>query len=503
LISQITLRNFQCWGEKPQTFELKPLTLIFGPNGAGKSTVQRALRFVHWAVNESGGESFPFDVPGADFWSPGNLINRNGAVTSSISDFENATQRFMEIELETEIDPISEDDFNQLAKTKPTWVPSFESFFPFTKMRTMWRINGFGNVISLRLSFESDAVTELAFYESASIEFCKVLEEGQLKWSLSKPDEIGEFISAVQAHLFEIEGTIPLWNFSDFSAHELGLQFTFEEVQEVKADVEGALSFANVAYPIFGYKEFSKSQWVTERGVKGMALLNMYFAFHYEKLVNAIKVVEHIPPIREIPQTISAIDSSHQVDRIEVTRALESITGGRFGYFESAPEVEGFGKESKWLLKGVVDNFANGARVRFSDVGMGLSQVLPVLQALFNKYRDTSTSHSILLIEQPELHLHPKMQSALLLEIWRALSGGRHWSQIVLETHSEAMLLRLQREVHDKRIPNTEVSILYVDSALSAVESESVRRLHLDSAGKFIDSWPESFSDLRVRDLGF
>jgi predicted ATPase len=134
---------------------------------------------------------------------------------------------------------------------------------------------------------------------------------------------------------------------------------------------------------------------------------------------------------------------------------------------------------------------------------MGLSQVLPVLQALFNKYRDTSTSHSILLIEQPELHLHPKMQSALLLEIWRALSGGRHWSQIVLETHSEAMLLRLQREVHDKRIPNTEVSILYVDSALSAVESESVRRLHLDSAGKFIDSWPESFSDLRVRDLGF
>jgi hypothetical protein len=252
--------------------------------------------------------------------------------------------------------------------------------------------------------------------------------------------------------------------------------------------------------PSFGYYE--QNGWVPDGGTQVGTLLNIYFSWHWEQVRESLKVIEYVPPLREIPTILEVQQPEYEASRREVSTWLEKITDGRFGYVEKLVPLDGFGIETNAVSRFIVDKANKSVPVRFQDVGVGLSQVIPILQALFNKYRDARRVPSILLLEQPELHLHPKMQSNLMDAIIDSIKSGRHWQQVVIETHSESMITRLQRRVTEKAILNTDVSILYVDSSKLNEDGENIKRLHLDLAGRFTENWPESFSDLRLEDLG-
>jgi hypothetical protein len=88
----------------------------------------------------------------------------------------------------------------------------------------------------------------------------------------------------------------------------------------------------------------------------------------------------------------------------------------------------------------------NGVTVRPYDVGVGISQVLPVVVAAL--YRGQRGARAFVCVEQPELHIHPRLQVALAdLFIEQSTSGAvsDHW--FLLETHSEHILLRLLRRI--------------------------------------------------------
>ena len=90
-------------------------------------------------------------------------------------------------------------------------------------------------------------------------------------------------------------------------------------------------------------------------------------------------------------------------------------------------------------------------RLQLRDVGYGCSQLLPVLFAGVNKW-------STVCVEQPELHLHPRQQghlTDLFIESslpydadFEGLKGPNQW---IIETHSEAIVSRLQRRVREGR----------------------------------------------------
>ena len=79
----------------------------------------------------------------------------------------------------------------------------------------------------------------------------------------------------------------------------------------------------------------------------------------------------------------------------------------------------------------------NGLQVSINDVGFGVTQVLPiVVEAVLAKDK-------LITIEQPELHVHPKLQSNLAdLFIWSSIAGN---NTFLVETHSEHIILRLQK----------------------------------------------------------
>ena len=84
--------------------------------------------------------------------------------------------------------------------------------------------------------------------------------------------------------------------------------------------------------------------------------------------------------------------------------------------------------------------------VDLPDVGFGISQVLPVLVQCFY-----APPRSIIVIEQPEIHLHPSAQSALadvMIDVINSKENGNDRNiQLIIETHSEHFLRRLQRRI--------------------------------------------------------
>ena len=138
--------------------------------------------------------------------------------------------------------------------------------------------------------------------------------------------------------------------------------------------------------------------------------------------------------------------------------------------------------------------------IRTSDIGVGISQLLPVVVAALDPYRPGITA-----IEQPELHLHPKLQVELGDLFAQPVDDGRIF---LLENHSEHLMLRLLRrieETHGGELPEgkpglrpDQVSVVFLEQVDGEVRAT---RLRIDETGEFIDRWPQGFFDERDDEL--
>lgn len=129
-----------------------------------------------------------------------------------------------------------------------------------------------------------------------------------------------------------------------------------------------------------------------------------------------------------------------------------------------------------------VQRTAESARVLLTDVGFGVSQILPVLVLLFYV-----PEGSTVILEQPEIHLHPAVQAGLADVFIDAIK--RRKVQIILESHSEHLLQRLQRRIAEEVISQEEIKLYFT----SIEEGKSkLTTLELDEYGN-INNWPEGF----------
>ena len=124
-------------------------------------------------------------------------------------------------------------------------------------------------------------------------------------------------------------------------------------------------------------------------------------------------------------------------------------------------------------------------------VGYGIGQVLPiVVQSLLSR-------EAMMLIEQPEVHLHPRLQSAVGDLLIDTATSGR--AQLLVETHSEHLVLRLLRRVREGALAPQDLAVLYVD--LDDAGGAFIRRLEVDEDGELVDGWPGGFFDDRLAEV--
>jgi predicted ATPase len=125
-------------------------------------------------------------------------------------------------------------------------------------------------------------------------------------------------------------------------------------------------------------------------------------------------------------------------------------------------------------------------------VGFGLTQVLPIIVAALS-----AGNEDILLIENPEVHLHPAGQALMgrfLADVARA------GVQVVVETHSDHFLNGVRRSVKASRLTAEQVAIHFFKPR--SPEAAQVLSPILDSSGN-IDSWPEGFFDQFDKDMNY
>ena len=144
-----------------------------------------------------------------------------------------------------------------------------------------------------------------------------------------------------------------------------------------------------------------------------------------------------------------------------------------------------------------------------ADVGYGYSQVLPVITKLwhttyirteysnsFNRYRYREFEKATLLMEQPELHLHPAMQAKVADTFVKAIEETRQANAaitLIVETHSQAIVNRIGRRIYEGKISPKDVSVLLFNKD-DQNRNTVIREIEFTKEGRLKD-WPLGFLD--------
>lgn len=139
---------------------------------------------------------------------------------------------------------------------------------------------------------------------------------------------------------------------------------------------------------------------------------------------------------------------------------------------------------------------SGASEVKITDVGFGVSQVLPALVEAFY-----CSANSVIWIEQPEIHLHPQVQAELadvFISAIKSRENGKERNvQLIVESHSEHFLNRLQRRVAEGEISPDDVAIYFCKRSGKAAELEPLQvNLYGD-----IENWPPDFFGDEMADL--
>ena len=148
----------------------------------------------------------------------------------------------------------------------------------------------------------------------------------------------------------------------------------------------------------------------------------------------------------------------------------------------------------------MVDTRSNTV-VSHRDVGIGISQVLPVLVGAY------ANEGQLIAIEQPEIHLHPALQ-ADLADVFVQSALGERQNRFLIETHSEHLLLRIMRRMRETmtdKLPEDAPAVLPRDVMVLFVEPDGprsiVREMPLNGRGELVKAWPGGFFEEGLREV--
>lgn len=196
---------------------------------------------------------------------------------------------------------------------------------------------------------------------------------------------------------------------------------------------------------------------------------------------------EHTPSVLANLKSRAAKErSAQQVQRKRLTQFnewMQTLFPGRMVQAQSVDE----------LVKLLIHN--SGPRGdAISDVGFGISQILPILVQMA-----VMPDRSTLLIEQPELHLHPSVQTRLAEVVATASRSGRRF---IVETHSEHFVRGLQLAISNERAkPRAKLRLEAKDARFLYIPEapKNPMTLEVNEWGEFIQEWPTGFFDEAYR----
>jgi predicted ATPase len=230
------------------------------------------------------------------------------------------------------------------------------------------------------------------------------------------------------------------------------------------------------------------------------------------ELERQLRRIQYLGPLRTIPSR-SYIWSGETPEHVGWSgkRAIEALLGAKKRKISSGPRKHARHFEevvASWLQKmGLLESFevarvgehrkeyevlvqtrAGGTKVNLPDVGFGVSQILPVVVQCF--YAQPNTT---ILLEQPEIHLHPAVQMTLADLFIEAVqsreNGAERAIQLIVESHSEHLLRRLQLRIAERAISPDDVALYWCKVGSEGAVLEPLKTNLLGD----IENWPDNF----------
>ena len=416
---EIRLRDFRCFHER-QTARLAPLTLLVGENSTGKTSFLAAVQAVWDAAYGSGAPDFrkaPFDLGAFP-----EIVHRRGGRANSANSF---VIGFTELDSEERLL-----DFEVTFESRDA-APA--------PVATAWR----------------DEAVSVEYRQSDGRNAHMVCESPNGVWECSVPD-----------------GHRPFAEHLDRGA------LSALQVAEPKPDPVGYTGSLR-ALPEGSRRKPSPQELAT------FSFLSRQFVRVPSQAPPFASAPNHPSPQRtydpmklssdpwgaDVPSRFASLQFQDKAEWAALKAKLDAFgrESGLFDDFtvkqltrvEGGPfqlQVRKFGKRGR-----------KGPNRNLTDVGFGVSQVLPVLAALFR-----TNGPSMFLLQQPELHLHPSAQAALGSLFCRTAEAGR---QLIVETHSEYIVDRIRMDLRDRHttLPPDDVSILFFERSDRDVRIHSLR----------------------------
>ena len=131
----------------------------------------------------------------------------------------------------------------------------------------------------------------------------------------------------------------------------------------------------------------------------------------------------------------------------------------------------------------ITHNYTSGAPVLSTNVGFGVSYVLPIVVTGL-----IAEKESIMIVENPEAHLHPSAQTSIAEYLARVAQAGVY---VIVETHSDHFINGIQLAVAEKMLDNDRVIINYVNQTNETHRPE-IKSIYLSNKAE-LSEWPDGF----------
>lgn len=214
---------------------------------------------------------------------------------------------------------------------------------------------------------------------------------------------------------------------------------------------------------------------------------------------NFIERIDFVGPIRAFPNRIYYLSGDKPRDvgptgeytpeilyHLKGTLLGKQIDNKLFEDFGIKYQIDKIGRRIPWAFTLSIKDIDGNLYVDFADVGFGYSQLLPlIVQGLYTQ------KDEMFIAEQPEIHLNPKIQSKLGDFFVHLATEGEKY--VMVETHSEHILLRIRRLIAEGKIESSDVALYFVwrEKGKSFVQD-----MNISDNGHIDDSlWPMGFFD--------
>lgn len=546
MITHYALCGFKSF-KRESSFKLAPITLIYGGNSSGKSTIIQSIMLLKQTLEATGSASAPLIFGSKKYVDLGtflNVVNDHAstgnisiALTASPIEFpaRRGTRTIVEalgaiqLQLTVTSDLIGTASLAELTLQNDDGLiaryrRSTQPFSPEDERRMVQRSRASrlqGLSASGTSTFDLTDINEhhpffgLLFDEyrtripgvmealsqpriSASmifngLEFTETDDETRLSQE-ARRDGISRAIAARRAELAE-------YTFDAF-IHDVR-QYNKERALVINRFLP-VMSFARAAGAIAGL-HLDQRALIESGNMVGYPVFDLATIFLTvgNSIASELSTMAYIGPLRDYPERNYIY--SGPTDETVGSRG-ENLPAHLYGEDRRRDELNELGKiigleydidifkskepelNSVFALR--LTDTTTGADVGLSDVGFGVSQVLPILMQC------TAKSDATLVVEQPEIHLNPKLQADLGQVFASAIKGNRR--QFIIETHSEHLLLRIQRLVRDGTLVPAQVAVLYVSKTN---EGSAVLEIPLAQNGDRLIDWPDGFFDDTYREL--